>query len=89
MKVREAESPKSERTENPQEEHPATTIPKIALPPTEILNLPFWDSIFIIVFAINRTFNPTKTEVKISNTKSILEKAVQAPSNKLEVKVNL
>ena len=83
---RESESPKSERTENPQEEH-LTTIPKIALSPTEILNLPFWDSSFIIT--INRRFNPTETDIKLSNAKLILEKVVQAPFNKLEIKVNL
>ena len=89
MKVKEAERPKRDKTENPQEEHPVTTSPKTALPPTERLSLFFCDSSLIIVFAISKTFNPTKTEVKISKTRSVLEKAVRAPSSKLRIRVYL
>lgn len=31
-------SPKSDKTENPHEEHPVTNIPKTVLPPTAKLN---------------------------------------------------
>ena len=67
---REAERPKRERTENPQEEHPATATPKRALPPTVKLSLLFLFSKRIMVFTIKIPLSPTSKDVMIKRMKS-------------------
>lgn len=56
-------TPKSDKTLNPHEEHPATTMPKTVLPPTAKPSFTWAAFKLLRVFKISKIFNPTNIEV--------------------------
>lgn len=62
--------PSSDSTDNPQDVHPATTMPKIVLPPTETPSLN--PKLFKLIKSldINNIFKPTNKELTINKEKS-------------------
>ncbi len=74
----EAESPKTERIDSPQDAQPVVTRAIIVAPPTDSFILPLWRR-KKTVFIKNRMFIPTRTAVAIKNRKSVIERPVQRP----------
>lgn len=71
--------PKTEIRENPQEQDPATIIPKVVTPPTVNDNFPPAFLRFFKVLYKRRIFAPTRRDEKIRIIKSLSPNAERAP----------